>query len=326
MENGKLNKLHKHIGNYLDIGSYSADIYFIIKNTDKKYIPYKISPDEDLKKEIIEGFNYEISKLGVKDSVFSIVEILDDNEHGEHVLYFDNIANNITAKEIFEIPKKDVEVYTTECGDYGSIFGFVIELYDGTNYIRVFKKNIATNAIKRSKYIGIFPAADHKFTNFKKDAIYFLKSIDIINIKDKLFIKNYNVYENNFGFKDVLNRKAADSFRQLTSISGFFFTDNAIERFAKFNDSTKKKIINCLVNNPILEKENYKGIISDARKSLKYEFKTTADNRIKIDTANDIDILITILNRDVNYNVPAKEVYITKNKKLIRRFKHKSKV
>lgn len=325
MEKGKLKKLNTHLGNYLEKGTYSADVYFIIKNSDKKYVPFKILPDDELKKEIIEGFNYEISKIGVADSGFEVVNILDDNEYGDsQVLYLDSINNNVIAKEIFEFPRKEVEVYTPECGDYGSIFGFVIELYDGENYVRVFKKNMPTNAIKRSKYIGLIPAADHKFTNFKKDAVYFSKTIDIVNVADKLFVKNYSVYEINFGFKDVLNRKAAASFRELTAISGFFFTNNAIERFSKFNDSTKKKIVNCLINNPILEKENYKGITSQARKFLKYEFKTTAENKIKIDTVADIDTLISILNRDINYNTPAKEVYITKNKKLLRRFKHKT--
>lgn len=320
MEKGKLSEI---VGDYFDKGNYSADMYFVIKDLDKKYVQYKIEPDDELKKELIEGFNEQLHKLAIKESAYKIVAILDDNEHGDYVLYLDNVNNNRTAKEIFNFSKKDVQVYSNEHGDYGSIFGFLLELYDGERYIKIFKKNIATNAIKTSKYFSIFPGADHKFTNLKKDAVYFSKTIDIINLENDVIVKNYPVYENSFGFKEVLNKKAADSFKKLLEINEFFFTDNAINRYSKFNDSTKKKIINCLVNNPILVKSNFKGIVSQAKRDLKYEFKMTVDDRIKIDTAKDISHLISILNRDINYNTPAKEVYLTRNKKLLRRFKHK---
>ncbi|MBL7911667.1 MAG: DUF4868 domain-containing protein [Bacteroidia bacterium] len=323
MEKRKLKTLNELVGDYFEQTDYSADMYFIIKDLDKKFVQYKIEPDEDLKKELIEGFNDQLEKLATTKSIFKIVPILDDNEHGDYVLYLDNIGNNRTAKEIFSFSKKDVQTYSTEHGDYGSIFGFLLELYDGKKRIKIFKKSIATNAITKSKYISIFPGVDHKFTNLKKDAVYFSKSIDVINIENDIVVKNYGVYENNFGFKDVLNKKAAESFKLLLAINGFFFTDNAINRYAKFNDSTKKKIINCLNNNPILVKENFKGIVKQAKKDLKYEFKMTLDDRIKIDTVNDINNLISILNRDINYNTPAKEVYLTRNKKLLRRFKHK---
>lgn len=323
MAKRKSNRLSDHIGNYLSKSEYSADVYFVIRDSDKKFVLYRILPDDDLKKEIISAFNSELSKFGIAESAYEIVDILDDNEHdGEYTLFLDNIENNVIAKEVFNVSRKSSNLYDSAVGDYGSIFGFVIELYDGENYIRVFKKNMPTNAIKKSKYIGIFPAKDHKFTNFRKDGVYFSKTIDVINVKEKLFIKNYGVYETNFDFKEVLNRRAAEAFRKLTRISGFFFTEKAIDHFTKFNNSTKKKIVNCLQDNPILEKENYIGIKSQARKHLRYEFDTTADGRIKIDTKKDIETLISILNRDITYNPPAKEVYSTKSKTLLRRFKH----
>ncbi|MBL0329098.1 MAG: DUF4868 domain-containing protein [Bacteroidetes bacterium] len=307
---------------FIEKDGHSMDFYFIYKDGNK-ITQYKVDCSTELRTEIIDGYLNELKRHFSIDSSYKLYSVYDDNERAGAVIYHDDIDTNVVAQNIFLFNKGSVEAYKKEGGDFSAIYGYLINLSDGEFEISLFKKSMPTQALKKSRFYNLVAGTDDKFNIINSDILVFPRSYDVISINKRLIIINYSIYEKYFGFKEVLKRRAMVSFAQLAKISGFFFTQNAILKFPSLSSTMQKKLVNCLVNNPILNKENYDGIKTQARRYLKQEFAINAESKIVINSKKELQNLIIILNRDINYNAPAKEVYLTRNKKLLKRYKSK---
>jgi hypothetical protein len=321
MEKGKLNEQLEYFTKEKDL---SMQLHFVFKSEYGDHVPYEVTLDDKLKDEIFDAYLNELSKY--RNHYYQLETVYTDNVLGPNVLLYDKVNTTKVGSDVFEYKNSDIEKYNFEVGDYGSIFGFLISFYSSelNKELRIFKKNMPTQTMSKKRYIGIINLDQHSFTQIDRDAIYFSKSIDMFCIDDSLIIQNYGVYESNFGFKELINLKAQSSFAELAKISAFWFSPKAIEKYTSLSLNTRKKLINCLNNNPILKRENYEAIKKQAKRHLKREFEVTKDGKIMINSKIDLETLITILNRDINYNEPAREVYLTRNKKLLMRYKPKA--
>ncbi len=71
-------------------------------------------------------------------------------------------------------------------------------------------------------------------------------------------------------------------------------------------------------DNPIIISGNWKSVIKQAKKYAKHEFQISACGLIQIQSQKEFKILLKILNRDYNFNDASKEMFVTKNKELIK--------
>lgn len=295
----------------------SVDLYFVFKNGGY-YVPYLVAPAEDLREELIEVFTKELAKFGDDENLYPLTDIYDDNEHEDYHLFYDALANNEIARDIFGFDRANCIAYTKEVGQLSKIYGFIIELSDGEEVITIYKRNQPTNAINPDRVINFFTGMDNTFKLLDQNAIYMSKSMDVFKINELLFINSRNVYESHFGFAAELQTKAETSYYELIADDGFSFDENLSNKLTKLSKYELKKLANSTKNNPILIKKNYSAIIRQAKKYEKHDFETDQDGCIKINTQKELKILISILNRDYNLNDATKERFLTKNKKLLR--------
>lgn len=320
-------EFREKVSKFISDTDLSVEIHFIIKNADKAYIPYAIEVDNIVKQDLIEAYSGELYKYSNTASPYELHYVLSEENIDDYFLYYDVINNTSVSKDIFDYKNAEIEKYEFEHGNYSNIFGFLISLYSKSENkeIRIFKKNIPTAALKKTKIVNLFQNDNGKFTSIQKDSIYFGKSIDIFRLEDKIFIKDYNTYESSFGFDVVLQRKLQETLKYLLTVPGFHFTEKGIRNASNLSKEKQKKLISCVTNNPIIANEKFKAFKIQSKKYLKHEFKVTmVGDKIIIDTKKDVDHLITILNREINKNSASNEVFLTPRKKLIGQFVPKS--
>jgi len=324
MEKGKLEELLQDFTNEQQL---SAELYFVYKNNAAgAYIPYRTKPDQILTKDIIDSFTKEVQRFVKPESIFELHPVLTDNENPGYYLYYDNLDSTTVSKDIFSSNLSDAPEYDSSKGEFSLIFGFLINIYNGSSgkNLLIFKKNLPTQAMSKSKVIGLIPKNNGSFSSMENDAVYFQKSVDIFRIENSILIKNFGVYEINFKFDQIIQRKLEEALKRLLTIEGFWFSDMALKHIAKLSTVKRLKLINCLNdNNPMLSDSRYLKITSYVKRYFKHEYKITMDEKIKIDTAKDVNYLITFLNREINKNSVTNEVFHTPNKKHLGNYKSK---
>ncbi len=103
----------------------------------------------------------------------------DGNEYHDYHLFYDNIENNQIAKYIFDFDRTNVLPYNNQVGPLSKIYGFLIEISNGTDFLTIYKRNQATNAINPKKVINFLTGTDNKLQLIQQNAIYMNKQIDI---------------------------------------------------------------------------------------------------------------------------------------------------
>lgn len=303
--------------NIINKPSLSVDLYFIYKNGNN-YIQYLSDPDQSLRDEIIKEF-VDVLKIFTADSNhYELNDIYDDNEFEDYHLFYDDINNNLIAKTVFNFDRSNTLPYRTNVGTLSKIYGFLIEISNGSENLTIYKRNQPTNAINPKNVINFFTGTDNKLELINQNAIYMNHQVDLFKINDTVYINSRSVYENQFGFSAELKTKAETSFVELSATDGFVFNEDLQEKVKMFPKAELKKLCNLTKNNPILERKNWKAVLSKAKKYAKHEFETDENGMIKVKSQKELKLLISILNRDFNMNEASKEKFLTKNKKPIK--------
>lgn len=303
--------------NIIESTSLSVDLYFVFKNGDI-YIQYLADPDQLLRDEIIKEF-VRILKIFTEDSnPYELNDIYDDNEYEDYHLFYDQINNNQIANAVFNFDRANALPYSTIVGTLSKIYGFLIEISNGSDSLTIYKRNQPTNAINPKNVINFFTGTDNKLKLIDQNAIYLNHKVDLFKINDTIFINSRSVYEHQFGFSAELEVKAETGFVDLSTTGVFSFDENLQEKVKKFPKAELKKLSNLTKKNPILERKNWKAILSQAKKYAKHEFKIDENGLIKVTSQKELKLLISILNRDYNMNEASKEKFLTKNKKPIK--------
>lgn len=295
----------------------SVDLYFVFKSGEF-YIHYLSDPDQSLRDELIDEFVSVLEIFTAEKNDYELNSIYDDNEYEDYHLFYDTIDNNRIAKSVFNFDRANALPYKKEVGTLSRIYGFLIEISNGSESVTIYKRNQPTNAINPKNVINFLTGTDNKLKLIKQDAIYINKQVDLFRIENNIFINSRSVYEHQFGFEEELKSKAETGFIDLSATGAFDFSEELQEKVKKFPKSELKKLSNLTKNNPIIENENWQAIIRQGKRYAKHEFETNEDGTIIIETQKELKILISILNRDFNFNDASKERFLTKNKKLIK--------
>jgi hypothetical protein len=305
------------LNDFFASNDFSVDLYFVFKTGDV-YVQYIADPDSDLRTKLIDEFITSLSIWAEPNNQFDLNDIYDDNEYADYHLYFDSFENNKIADSIFNFKRMDVLPYESKVGNLSKIHGFVIELSNGKTEISIYKRNQPTNAINPKNAINFFTGTDNKLKLIQQNSTYLNNKIDLFVIDNVIFINSRFVYESQFGFEAELKTKAETGFVDLYSIPEFDINFDLQEKVRKLPKSELKKLSNLTKNNPIIQKKNWKSILSQAKRFAKHEFELADDGAIKINTQKELKLLISILNRDFNINDASKEKFLTKNKQLIK--------
>ncbi len=303
--------------NIIDNPSLSVDLYFIYKNGNN-YIQYLSDPDQSLRDEIIKEFVDVLKNFTADSNPYELNDIYDDNEFEDYHLFYDDINNNLIANTVFNFDRSNTLPYRTNVGTLSKIYGFLIEISNGSENLTIYKRNQPTNAINPKNVINFFTGTDNKLELINQNAIYMNHRVDLFKINDTVYINSRSVYEHQFGFSAELKTKAETSFVELSATDGFVFNEDLQEKVKMFPKAELKKLCNLTKNNPILERKNWKAVLSQAKKYAKHEFETDENGMIKVKSQKELKLLISILNRDFNMNEASKEKFLTKNKKPIK--------
>ncbi len=301
----------------IDSSTLSVDLYFVFK-CGEIYIQYIADPDQSLRNNIIEEFVPVLNIFTEENNTYELNNIYDDNEYEEYHLFYDEIKNNQIANSIFNFDRANVLPYTKEVGTLSKIYGFLIEISNGSENLTVYKRNQPTNAINPKNVINFFTGTDNKLQLIQQTAIYMNHQVDLFKIKNTVFINSRFVYEHQFGFVAELKAKAETGFIDLSATGGFEFSEGLQDKVKHFPKSELKKLSKLTQNNPIIENKNWKAVLNQAKKYAKHEFTTNDDGLIRVTTQKELKLLINILNRDFNMNEASKEKFLTKNKKPIK--------
>lgn len=301
----------------IDSTSLSVDLFFVFKSGDI-YIQYLADPDQTLRDELISEFTSVLEIFTAESNPYELNDIYDDNEYEDYHLFYDDVNNNQVAKSIFNFDRANTLPYTKDVGSLSKIYGFLIEISNGSESLTIYKRNQPTNAINPKTAINFVTGTDNKLQLIKQNAIYMYKQVDLFKINNTIFINSRSVYEHQFGFVAELKAKAEIGFVDLSTTGGFDFSEDLQDKVKKFPKSELKKLSNLTKNNPILEKKNWKAVLSQAKKYAKHQFDTNEDGTIKVTSQKELKLLISILNRDFNMNEASKEKFLTKNKKPIK--------
>jgi hypothetical protein len=295
----------------------SVDLYFVFKNGDI-FIQYLADPNDALRTEIITDFSKTLEIFTAPNNQYELNDVYDDNEYEDYHLFFDDINNNQIAQAIFNFDRANALDYTPAAGSLSKIFGFLIEISNGTDNVTIYKRNQPTNAINPRTAINFFTGTDNKLQLINQNATYITKTIDLFKIGNTILINSRSVYEHQFGFIAELQTRAETGYVDLSATGAFQFAEELQGKVQHLPKGELKKLKSIMKSNPIIETKNWKSIIRQAKKYAKHDFELSEDGFIKIQTQKEFKILISILNRDFNFNDASKERFITKNKKLIR--------
>ena len=310
-------KLIDSLKEFTDNQELSVDLYFAFKNGDY-YTHYISDPNPKLREKLIQEFIYVLSKFSDENNPYELKNIYDDNEYEDYHLFYDSIDNNEIARQLLQIDRANTDPYTPEAGSLSKIYGFLIEISNGENFITIYKRNQPTNAVNPQNVINFFTGANNKLALLNQNAIYLTKQIDLFKLGDTILINSRSVYEHQFGFEAELKSKAETGFIDLLGTGAFSFNEDLQEKVKKFPKSELKKLSNLTKNNPIIEKQNWQSIIRQGKRYAKHDFEKDENGLIIINSQKELKVLISILNRDFNVNDASKEKFLTKNKKLIR--------
>ena len=310
-------QLVSDLSNIITSSALSVDLYFVFKS-DEFYIQYVSDPDTSLRAEIIKEFTSTLEIFVLDSNDYELNDIYDDNEYSEYHLFYDSINKNKIAQAIFNFDRANALPYKSDVGALSKIYGFLIEISNGTDFLTIYKRNQPTNAINPKNVINFISGTGNKLQLISQNAIYMNKSVDLFKVNDTVFINSRAVYESQFGFVAELKANAETGYIDLVATGAFDFSDGLQDKIKKFPKAELKKLSNLTKNNPIIISKNWKAILRQAKGYAKHELETNDDGTIKIKSQKELKILISILNRDYNRNDASRERFLTKNKKLIK--------
>ena len=309
-------QLIRELNSILDKTGMTVDLYFVFKNGDQ-YIQYLADPNDDLRSELIADFSEILAGYTSSENNFELNDVYDDNEYEDDHLFFDKIENNQIALSVFNFDRANVVNYTKEAGSLSKIFGFLIEMSNGADYLTIYKRNQPTNAVNPKTSINFLTGTDNKLQLINHNAIYITKKVDLFRIADTILIKSRTVYEQQFGFIAELQKRASKGYADLSMIGVFEFSIDLVNKISNLQKGELKKLKIIMKDNPIIESKNWKAVIKQAKKYAKHDFEILDNGVIKIQSLKELRILLSILNRDFNINDASKEKFLTKSKKLI---------
>lgn len=307
-------KFKQSIEGFLDKDAVSVNLDFIVHG-DSGYSSFATNPNTELKEEIIESFTGKL-RAYYQLNDFKIISIYDDNpSETQFTFYSDFLDKNEIANEIFNFVREDMESFDFRKTSLSELFGVVIELDNGTDKLKIFKKTYPIQVVKERSTHNFF-AEDGGLKLFKKDLFQLNDKIHLINFEDKVIIVAHKVYLDYFGFKEMLREKA--ELNLLTIHGTGHFEINERINVGSLSQSYQKKLKSCVETSPIFKNRNFVDLQEHTKKYSGREIKLTDTGFFKINSKKDLEVLIDFLNRDYNKNEVTGELFKTPSKKLVK--------
>ena len=169
-------QLVSDLSNIISSPTLSVDLYFVFKS-DEFYIQYISDPDTSLRAEIIKEFTSTLEIFVLDSNDYELNDIYDDNEYSDYHLFYDSINKNQIAQAIFNFDRANALPYKSEVGPLSKIYGFLIEISNGTDFLTIYKRNQPTNAINPKNVINFLSGTGNKLKLIPQNAIYMISRL-----------------------------------------------------------------------------------------------------------------------------------------------------
>ena len=303
------------IKEFTDPDCLSVSLDFLI-HTEEGYRSFTTNPDDDMKEEMIKGFATKLNSLAHLGD-FQISDIYDDNASpAEITLFFDAFEKNEIAKTIFGFERRNLTPFDFTQTSMSELYGIIIELDNGQDKIKLFKKTYPIQVVKeRTTHNFFWDQGSLKL--FKKDLFQLNDKIHLIGIGDEVVIVAKKIYLDHFGFKEKLKEQSAVHVAAIQA-SGHFEVSERVNA-GTLSQSYQKKLKSCIEKSPIYRNKNFTDLQKHTSEYGGRDIKMTDTGFFKIGSKKDLIALIDFLNRDFNKNEVTGEVFKTDSKKLVRR-------
>ncbi len=302
------------ISNFLDDDSLSINLDFLTVD-ENGYHSFSTNPNDELKEEILKSFTSKLNQINHL-SDFQILDIYDDNASNTEVTFYsDKIANNKIASKIFSFSRVDIEPFDFDSNSMSELFGIIIELDNGQDKLKIFKKTYPIQVIKKRTTHNFF-SNEGSLKLFKKDLFQLNDKIHILSTGDQLVIVAKKVYLDYFGFKERLRKDAELNLASIQATNKFEVSERI--NVGSLTQSYQKKLKACVEQSPIYLNQNFTRLQQHSKEYGGREIKINDDGLFNIKSKKDLIVLIDFLNRDFNKNEVTGEVFKTPSKKRVK--------
>jgi hypothetical protein len=275
--------------NKLDVvkDSVLAEVYFILKkSTDYEVVFADI--ENDAQKEIADSYLDSFNKI-VSDEDQTIINLsMADSRIKTIYLYDLSESNDLLLKIKTPLSLKNpLRKFNFKNDKFDEIFGFIIKIGIEDDYFTVFKKNYPISLLKKDSFslMRIFIDNTERLSKVKDDILKLNFSIDFFIIDDNLYIKNINVLEKFFDFKEIIKKEAMKSLGVIEKTE--LIDDIELMRTNIDNISFSRKLVKTTSSSNVLNIVSREKIIEYSKTNACYKgrFKyNMAGNKFLLDT------------------------------------------
>lgn len=331
----KLDEIQNYVRQFINEGS-EIHLYLVLKEQQEgkvKYCKYLANVESSgnttyalmklftgyLKERVLDNNELNTSGLEELPRLSS-----SDDVPGRIYVYdyaLDNIPDGLVLFKDFELDKDEDENYDIDQEPkfnfkkhkLENLFGYMIHLHAGDNSCLLFKKHFNVHLIKHDKTLfGWFD--DGKLEKLDGDFLKLDGKVDLLKIKDEIFVLNNNTLENHLGLKEFIKKDAAKGLEHIKKL-------DIVENFAVFkeycenNFSLEKKLAKISRVSPVVTKKISKDAIINfamGKDTLKDRFKFE-DGQIQL-TKSSIPTFLNLMNDSYLTSDLTKEFYETHSK------------
>lgn len=326
----KLDEIQNYVRQFINEGS-EIHLYLVLKEQQEgevKYCKYLANVESSdnttyalmklftdyLKERILDNNELNTSGLEELPGLSS-----SDDVPGRIYVYdyaLDNIPDGLVLFKDFELHKDEDENYDLDQEPkfnfkkhkLENLFGYIIHLHAGDNRCLLFKKHFNVHLIKHDKPLfGLLD--DGKLEKVDGDFLKLDGKVDLLKIKDEIFVLNNNTLENHLGLKEFIKKdaeKGLEHIKKLDIVENFA----VLKEHCENNFSLEKKLAKIMRTSPVVEQNiSKKDIISFAKNkdSLKDKLKFNK-NHILLNTTS-IPVFLKLMNDSYLTSDLTKELY-----------------
>lgn len=314
---------------------FECEVYFLLDEENSKEIKFADIASE-AQKDIKDSFLDHLKKTILNNNDLNLSNISDFDDRKNFIFKYD-FEEKIKDFEIFETLKKNhnFDTFSFKANNLDQIYGIVFLLSFQNKTLISYKQHYPINVYKRdSNFLGLIPK-DERFIEVTDDIIKIFPSYDFFYINDDLFVKNLKVIETKFEFKNVLEKKASETIKEIIStnlIDDTSFLNNRLDdlKFVrKLSRIGSNSVVLSSLNSDDVKRslnvkdiENFIGHFEILREKIHINQKT---NKLILKTKISQDLFLKILNDDyltslltsINYDSSNKDKVISITKEIL---------
>lgn len=273
------------------------ELYFVIEEPNGEVIKFA-DIDKEVSEALLNQFNDYIHNrlIDNQELIFSNLTDADDRRNSAYFYDLDERPQGLESLNIIS-ENNDQPKFRFGQDELNNIKAFVIVIGNQQEKVFIYKKHYPINLLKRDSILRIFPART-RFEKLDTNVLNINENFEFMQIDGDLIVLSVKVLEKNFGFEQIIRRKALEN---LELISGSGLLSN-IDELTELSGELKyaKKLMRIKASTPVLNLDPPR-VINFIRNHplLTKKIRFTDDNsHIALDTRVSKELFLKLLNDD----------------------------